>query len=403
MERAYSKPAGEASWPPRRRRERRSSSVAEPRYDQGRVAPHSEVEFEFRCASMRTGFWLGWLSVAAVLAALALGLAREHRVEILWLTIVAALAHAVAMLVPWRRWLAARRGRLLLDLWSAGLIGFVTVLVLLAGARANFDLLLFLVLPFLATVQTGRRLVLWLAIAATAFGGAMALAPEPLGAGAVFLRAALLAAAAVLALGLARAVGREAAARTEASARAELEHLLLAEAHHRVTNSLQTVADLLLLARPTNGGGARAFDDTAARIRSIATVHRLLAESRGGRIAAEALLERVAHALDPRIVVEADHVDLDAATAQRLGIVANELLANAVLHGRPPISARLQGGAPLRLSIEDAGDAAAEAPAGLGLRLVEQVVRQGLGGEFRLERLRQGGTRAEVSVDRERT
>lgn len=389
---------------PRRRRERRRiTRLAERRYDPGRVTPQTEAELEFRWAAMRTGFWLGWLSIAAVLAALALGLAREHRPHIVALTFAAALAHTVAMLVPWRRLLAARRGRLLLDLWSAGLIGFVTALVGLAGAGSNFDLILFLVLPFIATVQTGRRRVFWLGAAAAAFAGAMALAPAPLGAGAVSLRAALLAAAVVLALGLSRAVAREAAARAEASARADLEHALLAEAHHRVTNSLQTVADLLLLARPGNGGETGAFDDTAARIRSIATVHRLLAETRGGRIAAEALLERVAHALDPLIAVEADHVELEAATAQRLGVVANELIANAVLHGRPPISARLAAGPPLRLRIEDAGDGVAEAPPGLGLQLVEQVVSQGLGGEFTLERLPQGGTRAEVSVDPEWT
>jgi two-component sensor histidine kinase len=50
---------------------------------------------------------------------------------------------------------------------------------------------------------------------------------------------------------------------------------LTTEANHRIKNNLQTAADPLLLGRP-QGGDGRAFDDTAAaRIQSIATVHRL--------------------------------------------------------------------------------------------------------------------------------
>ena len=66
------------------------------------------------------------------------------------------------MAVPWRRWLPARRGRLLLDLWCGGLIAFVALLVVNGGA--SFALLLFLAVPFIAVVQIGRRRGLWLAV-----------------------------------------------------------------------------------------------------------------------------------------------------------------------------------------------------------------------------------------------
>jgi two-component sensor histidine kinase len=362
---------------------------------------HAQAELEFRFRAMRAGFWLGWLSIAAVLTGLALGLAREHRLLLLALTLAAAFAHAAAMSVPWRRVLGATRGRLLLDLWSAGLVGFVTLLVVLAGAHANFDLLLFLVLPFIATVHIGWRRVLWLSVATLAFAAAMAVAPAPLSLGAVAMRAGLLAASVALALALARATAREAAARAEASARAELEHALLAEAHHRVKNSLQTVADLLLLARP-GGDAGHAFDDTAARIRSIAAVHRLLAEASGGAVAAQALLDSVAHALDREVAVAADGVELEAATAQKLGIVANELLANALRNGRPPVSVRLTGDPELRLRVDDRGEGCDGRGPGLGLQLVRQIVAQGLGGSFSLERLPGGGTRAEVVLPAQR-
>lgn len=381
-------------------RERRTGRLAEPpSYDRAEVTMplHAEAELEFRCAAMRAGFWLGWLSIGAVLAGLVLGLAGERRPLLLALTAAAALAHAVAMAVPWRRWLAATRGRLLLDLWSGGLIVFVALLIVLAGAQANFDLLLFLVLPFIATAQVGRRRTFWLVAAAAAFAAAMALAPAPLSLGAVAMRAGLLAAAVALALALARATRREAGARADANARAELEHALLAEAHHRVKNSLQTVADLLLLARPSDGG--QAFDDTAARIRSIATVHRLLADSRGGLVWADAIVSAVAHAVDARIVVEADPVRLAPAEAQQLGIVANELVANAVRHGRPPIVARLVDGRPLRLQVDDAGPGCDTEAAGLGLQLVRQITERGLGGNFDLTTRPGGGTRAEVTFD----
>jgi two-component sensor histidine kinase len=359
---------------------------------------HAEVELEFRWRAVRAGFWLGWLSIGAALTGLLLGLAPDQRPLLLGLVLAAAFAHTVAMAVPWRRWLAATRGQLLLDLWSGGLIAFVALLILLAGAHENFDLLLFLVLPFIATVQVGWRRGLWLGLAAVAFAVAMAIAPAPLPLGAVAMRALLLAVAVLLALGLARATAREAAARAEASARAELEHALLAEAHHRVKNSLQTVADLLLLARP-EGADGRAFDHTAARIRSIAAVHRLLAEARGGVVASDAVLGAVAAAVGPEVIVEADAIELDAAVAQKLGVVANELIANAVQHGRPPVTVGLERGQPLRLRIEDAGGGSDGIHQGLGLQLVRQVVEQGLGGCFTLGSRPAGGTRAEVTFE----
>jgi two-component sensor histidine kinase len=345
---------------------------------------------------MRAGFWLGWLSIVAVLVPLALGVAPQHRLHLLALTGAAAAAHAVAMVVPWRRWLVAGRGQLLLDLWTAGLIGFVLLLVLLGGAHANFDLLLFLVLPFIATVQAGWRRGLWLTTAAITFAAEMALGSDRLGAAAITLRAALLGAAVVLALALARATRREATARAEATAQAELEHALLAEAHHRVKNSLQTVADLLLLGRPDGAQGS-AFDQTAARIRSIAAVHHLLAEARGGAVGADAVLLAVANAVEPVIAVDADPIEVEAARAQQLGVVANELISNAVRHGRAPVEVQLRRADQLSLVVDDAGPGFVGGGNGLGLRLVRQIVENGLAGSFSIRTRPGGGTRAEIT------
>jgi two-component sensor histidine kinase len=361
------------------------------------------AELETRLAALRAGFWLGWLSITAVLAGLALGLPTHGLAWPLALTGAAAAINAAMMLVPWERRLSASRGHLLLDAWSGGLLAFVSALVLAAGAHAGFDLLLFLVAPFLATVHSGRRRAGWLAAAGIAYLAVMALAPGALEAGALAMRVALLAAATTLALALARMVEREAAARARASARADLEHTLLAESHHRVKNSLQTVADILLLGRPADAGaGAETFDETAERIRSIAAVHRLLAERRGAAVSAPALLEAITAAAAVDAQIEAEERDLGPTCAQQLGIVANELIANAARHGSPPIRVLLHGRHPMVLEVLDAGETPRDHPERLGLQLVRQIVDRGLQGSFTLSSATPAGTRAEVRFDADR-
>jgi two-component sensor histidine kinase len=363
------------------------------------------AEFEARLGALRTGFWLGWLSIAAVVAALALGMHTRHPGALVALTAVASAANVAVTMVPWRRLLAAARGRLLLDLWSAGLITFACALIVIAGAHADFDLLLFLVVPFLATVHRSWRRVSWLAVAAVSYPVVEAVAPAPLGTAEVAMRMALLVAATVLALVLAWMVGREATARARANQRAELEHALLAESHHRVKNSLQTVADILMLGRP-DGAGAEKFDETAARIRSIAAVHRLLAERGGEAVSAPELLAAVAGAaaVDARLDIEPHQ--LAPACAQQLGIVANELISNAAQHGRPPIHVQLRNdpahARPIVLEVSDAGAGPNGGEERLGLQLVRQIVERGLMGSFTLSGDPEAGTCASVRFDADR-
>ncbi len=349
----------------------------------------AHIELDFRSQALQLGFWLGWLSIIAVLGGVALDAGSKHRWLLLGLTLAAAFGNAVAMFVPWREWLQIRRGRLLLDLWSGGLIGFVALLVFAGGP--NYSLLLFLALPFIAVVQVGWRRGFWLAVSAGTCAIAAALVPLP--AGPTAMRLALVAAAVAAVLVLARTIRREAAAHERAAASAELERALATEANHRIKNNLQTAADLLLLGRP-HGGDGRAFDDTAARIQSIATVHRLLAETNGG-VDASALLNSIANGAPVPIAVEAEAANLDASMAQRLGIVANELITNAFQHGALPITVRLDSGEQHRLRVDDCGSTA-EGAKGLGLKLVQRMVEQGLRGRFALGPRPGGGTRAEV-------
>ena len=350
----------------------------------------AHTELEFRSRALQFGSWLGWLSIVAVLAGLALGAGSKHRWFLLALTLSATFGNGAATIVPWREWLKIRRGRLLLDLWSGALIGFVVLLVFIGGQ--NFALLLFLAIPFIAVVQVGWRRGFWLAVSAGTCALAIALVPLP--AGPAAMRLALVAAAVAAVLVLARTIRNEAASHRRAAARAELERTLTTEANHRIKNNLQTAADLLLLGRP-QGENGRAFDDTAARIHSIATVHRLLTET-DDLVDATALLNGIAKGAPVPVAVEAQPAALDASSAQKLGIVANELITNAFQHGSPPIAVSLDSGAQLhRLRVDDCGKGTHDAT-GLGLQLVQRVVEQGLRGRFALSTRPGGGTRAEA-------
>ena len=349
-----------------------------------------EVDLAFRARALELGFWLGWLAIAAVLSGLAFDIGLRQRWLVFGLTVGAAACNAAAMFVPWRRWLEDRRGRLLVDLWSGALVGFVATLVFTGGP--SFALLLFVTVPFIAVVQSGWRRGFWLTVSAATCALAVALVPLPVGATA--MRVALVAAVAGATLVLVRTIRRETAAHRRAATRAELEHALAAEANHRIKNNLQTVADLLLLGRPEDVNG-QAFDDTAARIHSIATVHGLLARGEGP-VDAGALLERIAESAPVPVAIDAEPAALDPSTAQKLGIVANELITNAFQHGEPPIEVRLHGGHRIRLDVDDSGPGPDGEGPGLGLRLVRQLVEQALGGRFELAALPEGGTRAEV-------
>jgi two-component sensor histidine kinase len=342
----------------------------------------ASVEVGFRFAAVQVGYWLGWASIVVVLIGLTLDVRAQHRWVLVGATLTAAAGNTAAMVIPWREWLATRRGRGLLDLWCGGLIAFVALLVINAGS--SFALLLFLVVPFIAVVQSGWRRGFWLAVSAGTCTIAAALIP--LSVGATAMRLGLVAAAVVVALLLTRTIRREAA-------RAELERTRAREANHRIKNDLQAAADLLLLGRPHGADGA-AFEDTAARIRSIAMVHRLLTES-SDRIDGTDLLRGVTAGASVPVAVESDPTSFDAATAQKLGIVANELVTNAVRHGAPPIVVRLSAGDPTRLCVDDHGGGV-EHGCGFGLELVRRMVEQGLDGRFELHPLAGGGTRAEV-------
>jgi two-component sensor histidine kinase len=114
-----------------------------------------------------------------------------------------------------------------------------------------------------------------------------------------------------------------------------------------------------------------------------------------GRVDGAELLRSITQSAPVPVEIEAEPAAFDSATAQKLGIVANELVTNAYRHGAPPIVVRLNSGSVMRLRVDDRG-AEAMRPEGFGLDLVRRLVERGLGGRFTLQARSGGGTSAEV-------
>ncbi|HEX6893869.1 MAG TPA: histidine kinase dimerization/phosphoacceptor domain -containing protein [Bryobacteraceae bacterium] len=174
---------------------------------------------------------------------------------------------------------------------------------------------------------------------------------------------------------------------------------LLREIHHRVKNNLQVMSSLLgLQARSTTRADAQqAFEDSQGRIHSMALIHEVLCGSPNfSRIDIADYTRQLAdyrlraHAAGQRIRLatnlEPAFVDLERAVPY--GIIANELLTNALRHGFPiqregevRVTLQVQANENLRLRIEDDGvgfprDFDWATASSLGFRLVKMLAEQ---------------------------
>lgn len=176
--------------------------------------------------------------------------------------------------------------------------------------------------------------------------------------------------------------------------------VLLAEVHHRVKNNLQAVTGLvhLMAAQARHRPLAETVADLEQRIQAMALVHETLYRSADlAAVDMRAYLERLGAALvaaiRPRdahvaLTVQADaDTALDVESAVRCGLIANELVSNALEHAFAGRSAgRIEltlgrTGAGLLLRVSDDGiglppklDFGSERT--LGLRLVQGLAEQ---------------------------
>lgn len=194
-------------------------------------------------------------------------------------------------------------------------------------------------------------------------------------------------------------------ARLEEDAR-RIEHTeaLLAEMHHRIKGNLQRVADLLSTQRRHERSplARRALDTATGRIKSIAVVHDLLSRDLRGVTDSRELIERlmatvraaIADDSEVRLTWHADAICLRSRQASALGLIAHELVSNALRHGRKEGENRVtvslvanEGRAVL--CVRDYGEGLPssfhfERDAGAGLRLIKVLTERELSGELAL-------------------
>lgn len=199
---------------------------------------------------------------------------------------------------------------------------------------------------------------------------------------------------------LAAAVQAEAAAQEQARMRS----LMFSELQHRVSNHLGVAGSLLSLQRREMGDAraARALEEAARRLRVIARLSRLLHDPGAQEVDMGAFLRALAPEAvaaggaegRARLEVLAEGLWLPAERAVPLGLVAAELIANALEHGvgqgegRVRVSLRETQEGWARLQVEDDGPGLPrgfdiERAESLGLSVARQFAGQ-LGGRLRL-------------------
>ena len=193
-------------------------------------------------------------------------------------------------------------------------------------------------------------------------------------------------------------VHRKAAEETITASLNEKE-ILLREIHHRVKNNLQIITSLIRLhyRQITDPGTIHALQDSESRIRSMALVHEKLYRSTDLanidftdyiRSLTTSLI--TAYATDPhriRLVIDVKDVSLDINRAIPVGLIMNELVANALKHAFPEglsgiitITGR-RTPAGIILSVQDNGVGLPEGldwrnTTTLGLHLIVTLIRQ---------------------------
>ncbi len=189
-------------------------------------------------------------------------------------------------------------------------------------------------------------------------------------------------------------------ARIAAKIREDLLHekaILLQEVQHRVANSLQIIASVLLQsARKVQSEETRTqLKDAHNRVMSIATVQKQLAASRQGDVALKPYLDKLCQSLGASMIRDREQqsieVNVDGSTVGAdisisLGLIVTELVINALKHAFPDgragkIMVGYQSQGPnWTLSVDDDGIGMPKDPsfaaAGLGTSIVEAIARQ---------------------------
>jgi two-component sensor histidine kinase len=181
--------------------------------------------------------------------------------------------------------------------------------------------------------------------------------------------------------------------------------ILHEEFHHRLMNNLQMIVSLLSLQSQAeaNAEAASRVAVAANRVRAIAGLHRHLHSMDGaqtvqfGKFLDELCLDHSTMSMseqrpDQSIVVEGIELELPTTIGIPLSLIVNELVTNAIKHGKGRIAVWLEAhpAKGYALSVCNDGSAWREgfdpvAGSGLGMKLVTALVQQ-IDGELRIDR-----------------
>jgi two-component sensor histidine kinase len=201
------------------------------------------------------------------------------------------------------------------------------------------------------------------------------------------------------------ALAREASLLHEKDVLLQEQKVLRAESDHRLLNGLQMVVSLLSMQSRTAGTAdvALQLSVAAKRVATIERVHRRLhfhdgTKSVGLKKYLQELCRDASGLVDfgdasrSNILVEGCEVEIPAATAASLGFIANELITNAIKHGKGRIIVGLDTDPEkgYALSVSNEGPALPDGfdPAtcnGLGMKIIGSLVKK-IGGDFRFGR-----------------
>ncbi|MHB8619722.1 MAG: sensor histidine kinase [Chloroflexota bacterium] len=187
----------------------------------------------------------------------------------------------------------------------------------------------------------------------------------------------------------------------------EVKTALLQEINHRVRNNLAAIVGLLSmeLMRAEPRPARTVLMNSINRVKSIGQVHTLLSEESFGTVDFQSIAEAIVGFVTSswgsgravQVDVEGDPVVLDPKRASSLALVVNELITNSLKYAFPD---EAQGRVEIRSSVEDGEvhllirdngtglpeDFDPERSGGLGMRIVRNLVRTDLKGQFRLSR-----------------
>lgn len=203
---------------------------------------------------------------------------------------------------------------------------------------------------------------------------------------------------------LRQALARDQALLRQKDVSIQQQKMLTEECHHRLLNNLQMIVALLSLQakQEVNAETASRLSVAADRVRAIAGLHHHL-HSMDGKPTVEfkpylellcgdhSTMSMSDERPDQVIAVDAIELSLPTTIGIPLGLIVNELITNAIKHGRGRITVTLgQSGKGHALSVSNGGSDLPEGfdpttRKGLGMTLVSSLAAQ-IGGELRIDR-----------------